>query len=78
MSAMTLAPPYRGGAVALFDVQRVQRVLGKILVAGQDKPHVYGELTVTSANGRIVRISGRQRRLRSISKTCRPVRIRRS
>jgi outer membrane usher protein len=49
---MTLAPPYRGGAVALFDVQRVQRVLGKILIAGQEKPHVYGELTVTGANGR--------------------------
>ena len=49
---MTLAPPYRGGAVARFDVQRVQRVLGKILIAGQEKPHVYGELTVTDANGR--------------------------
>ncbi len=49
---MTLAPPYRGGAVAVFDVQRVQRVLGKIVIAGQEKPHVYGELTVTSENGR--------------------------
>ena len=49
---MTLAPPYRGGAVALFDVQRVQRVLGKIVIAGQEKPHVYGELTATGANGR--------------------------
>jgi outer membrane usher protein len=51
---MTLAPPYRGGAIALFDVQRVQRVLGKILVAGEggDHPHMYGELTVTSRNGR--------------------------
>jgi outer membrane usher protein len=49
---MTLAPPYRGGAVAQFDVQRVQRVLGKIVVAGQEKAHAYGELTVTSANGR--------------------------
>ena len=36
---MTLAPPYRGGAVAVFDVQRVQRVLGKIVIAGQDRPH---------------------------------------
>jgi outer membrane usher protein len=51
-AGMTLAPPYRGGAVALFDVQRVQRVLGKIVIAGQEKPHVYGELTVTGANGR--------------------------
>ena len=59
---MTLAPPYRGGAVARFDVQRVQRVLGKILIAGQDKPHVYGELTVTDANGRTLRIAGWQRR----------------
>jgi outer membrane usher protein len=49
---MTLAPPYRGGAVALFDLQRVQRVIGKILIAGTDKPHAYGELTVTAANGR--------------------------
>jgi len=48
---VTLAPPYRGGAVAIFDVQRVQRVLGKILGA-DDRPFVYGELTVTNANGR--------------------------
>jgi len=48
---MTLAPPYRGGAVAVFDIQRVQRVLGKILRA-DDRPFVYGELTVTNANGR--------------------------
>jgi outer membrane usher protein len=48
---VTLAPPYRGGAVAVFDVQRVQRVLGKIMGA-DDRPFVYGELTVTSANGR--------------------------
>jgi outer membrane usher protein len=48
---VTLAPPYRGGAVAVFDVRRVQRVLGKILGA-DDRPFVYGELTVTSANGR--------------------------
>ena len=49
---MTLAPPYRGGAVAVFDVQRVQRVLGKIVIAGAEKPHAYGELTITAANGR--------------------------
>jgi outer membrane usher protein len=49
---MTLAPPYRGGAVAVFDVQRVQRVLGKIVIAGQEKPHAYGELTITSRDGR--------------------------
>ncbi len=48
---LTLAPPYRGGAVAVFDVQRVQRVLGKIL-GTDDRPFVYGELTVTNMNGR--------------------------
>ena len=48
---VTLAPPYRGGAVAVFDVQRVQRVLGKIL-GTDDRPFVYGELTVTNMNGR--------------------------
>jgi outer membrane usher protein len=51
-AGMTLAPPYRGGAVAIFDVQRVQRVLGKIVIAGQEKPHAYGELTVMDAKGR--------------------------
>jgi outer membrane usher protein len=50
---VTLAPPYRGGAVALFDVQRVQRVVGKILVAGpQERAFSYGELTVTGSTGR--------------------------
>jgi outer membrane usher protein len=49
---ITLAPPYRGGAVAQFDVQRVQRVLGKVVIAGEEKPHAYGELTVTAENGR--------------------------
>jgi outer membrane usher protein len=49
---MTLAPPYRGGAVAQFNVERVQRVLGKIVIAGQDTPHAYGELTVTATTGR--------------------------
>jgi outer membrane usher protein len=48
---VTLAPPYRGGAVAVFDVQRVQRVLGKVL-GPDDRPFVYGELTVTNPNGR--------------------------
>ena len=48
---VTLAPPYRGGAVAVFDVQRVQRVLGKLLTS-DDRPLAYGELTVTSAAGR--------------------------
>ncbi|HLG55780.1 MAG TPA: fimbria/pilus outer membrane usher protein [Vicinamibacterales bacterium] len=53
-SGLTLAPPYRGGAVALFDVQRVQRVLGRIVVGSraEERPQPYGELTVTGANGR--------------------------
>ena len=37
--------------MAVFDVQRVQRVLGKIL-GTDDRPFVYGELTVTNRNGR--------------------------
>lgn len=51
---MTLAPPYRGGAVAQFDVQRVQRVLGriKIVTGGDEKFQQYGELTATAADGR--------------------------
>jgi outer membrane usher protein FimD/PapC len=51
---MTLAPPYRGGAVALFDVQKVQRVLGRIKLSDgrEEKYQQYGELTVTTGNGR--------------------------
>jgi outer membrane usher protein len=51
---MTLAPPYRGGAVALFDVQKVQRVLGRIKVSNgrEEKYQQYGELTVTTVSGR--------------------------
>jgi len=53
-AGMTLAPPYRGGAVAHFDVQKVQRVLGRIKVTNgrEEKYQQYGELTVTTANGR--------------------------
>jgi outer membrane usher protein len=47
---VTLAPPYRGGAVAVFDIQRVQRVIGKI-VGPDERPFVYGELTATNTNG---------------------------
>jgi outer membrane usher protein len=42
---MTLAPPYRGGAVALFPVSREQRLTGTIVVA--------------SAGGLVVPVSGR-------------------
>jgi outer membrane usher protein len=53
-AGLTLAPPYRGGAVARFDVQKVQRVLGRIkTVNGRDEKYQqYGELTVTTVNGR--------------------------
>jgi outer membrane usher protein len=49
----TLALPYRGGAVALFGVQKVQRVVGTILIAdkGEDRIPSYGDMTVTT-NGR--------------------------
>jgi len=53
-AGLTLAPPFRGGAVAHFDVQRVQRVLGrvKVTIGHEEKYQQYGELTVTAANGR--------------------------
>ena len=53
-AGMTLAPPYRGGAVARFDVQKIQRVLGRIKVSDgrAEKYQQYGELTITAANGR--------------------------
>jgi len=49
----TLALPYRGGAVALFSVHKIQRVTGRIMIANGSDPRVpsYGDLTVT-ANGR--------------------------
>ncbi len=45
---MTLAPPYRGGAVAAFPVRRVQRTTGTIrLVSSRgDRAAAFGELTV--------------------------------
>jgi len=53
-AGMTIAPPFRGGAVAHFDVQMVQRVMGRIKVANgrEEKYQQYGELTVTSTTGR--------------------------
>jgi outer membrane usher protein len=50
---LTLAPPYRGGAVALFPVEQVRTMTGKIQIAaaGQERPAAYGELTV-NAGGR--------------------------
>ncbi|HEU4687589.1 MAG TPA: fimbria/pilus outer membrane usher protein, partial [Vicinamibacterales bacterium] len=46
----TLALPYRGGAVAVFSVQKIQRVVGSIRLAdqGEDRIPAYGELIVTA------------------------------
>jgi outer membrane usher protein len=45
----TLALPYRGGAVALFSVQRVQRVTGRITIVKGTESRIpsYGDITVT-------------------------------
>jgi outer membrane usher protein len=53
-AGLTIAPPFRGGAVAHFDVQRVQRVLGRIKVSNgrEERYQQYGELTVTASSGR--------------------------
>jgi outer membrane usher protein len=49
-SEMTLAPPYRGGAVALFPVSREQRLTGRIAISGSGGlvVPVSGRLTVES------------------------------
>jgi outer membrane usher protein len=46
----TIALPYRGGAIAEFGVQKVQRVVGVITVArdGEDRIPAYGDITVTT------------------------------
>ena len=46
----TIALPHRGGAVALFAVQRVQRVVGVVglLDHGENRIPAYGEITVTT------------------------------
>jgi outer membrane usher protein len=46
---LILAPPYRGGAVALFPVHRVQRIVGKVRQRpdGADRTTSFGELTVS-------------------------------
>jgi hypothetical protein len=46
----TIALPYRGGAIAEFAVQKVQRVVGVITVArdGADRVPAYGDITVTT------------------------------
>jgi outer membrane usher protein FimD/PapC len=49
----TVALPYRGGAVAVFSVQKIQRVVGSIWLAdrGEDRIPAYGDFIVT-AQGR--------------------------
>jgi outer membrane usher protein len=46
---MTLAPPYRGGAVALFPVQQVRRISGTlhILDGTRRVPATYGEISMS-------------------------------
>jgi len=53
---MTIAPPYRGGAIALFPVRRVQRIVGSIAVVvdGADRSAAYGTLTATVAGEPVV------------------------
>jgi outer membrane usher protein len=45
---VTLAPPYRGGAVALFAVRRIQRIVGSILLVNnrQEQRPSYGSVAV--------------------------------
>jgi outer membrane usher protein FimD/PapC len=49
-SGQTVALPYRGGAVALFPVQKVQRVVGVIKIASGsgDRLPSFGEIVVTA------------------------------
>jgi outer membrane usher protein len=49
-AGQTLALPYRGGAVAVFPVQRIQRVVGivKIVDGSADRSPAYGEVVVTA------------------------------
>jgi outer membrane usher protein len=51
-----LAPPYRGGAIVRFPVQKIQRTVGTVLlmVDGRPKPPAYGELTVTVGKEQLV------------------------
>jgi outer membrane usher protein len=44
-----LAPPYRSGAIVLFPVQRIQQIVGRVVLVterGSEVPR-YGEMTVT-------------------------------
>ena len=49
-AGQTLALPYRGGAVAVFPVQKIQRVVGviKVVDGSADRSPAYGEVVVTA------------------------------
>jgi outer membrane usher protein len=52
---VTLAPPYRGGAVVLFPVRRIQRATGTVVLltsAGEEQPS-FGEITLVAAGERM-------------------------
>jgi outer membrane usher protein len=47
-SNLTLAPPYRGGALALFPVHQIRRVVGRVHIVDGESARVpeYGQITV--------------------------------
>jgi outer membrane usher protein len=51
----TVAPPYRGGALVRFEVQKIQRSHGKVLLVidGAERVPTYGELSVGSGAARV-------------------------
>jgi len=52
---VTLAPPYRGGAVVLFPVRRIQRATGAVVLltaVGEERPS-FGEITIVAAGERM-------------------------
>ncbi len=59
---MTLAPPYRGGAVVLFPVRRIQRATGTVVLvtaSGEELPS-FGEITIAAAGERMTSPLGRE------------------
>ncbi|MBI1993775.1 MAG: fimbrial biogenesis outer membrane usher protein [Deltaproteobacteria bacterium] len=58
----TVAPPFRGGAVVTFPVERIQSVTGALVVelAGQRIVPAFGQLTVTADGKRLESPIGRQ------------------
>jgi outer membrane usher protein len=52
---ITLAPPYRGGAVVLFPVRRIQRVTGSVvlLTSSGEEPPSFGEITIAAGGERM-------------------------